>query len=103
MFFKLLTSLLALTSVHGARPITLNLYNKAPSLPPQTSSFECFECKMAVNYLSHVDYTEIGKDFCKTLPKEHYDTCEFYVEKYAPDINDYLNDTDSICGDIYMC
>jgi hypothetical protein len=101
MFLKLLTSFLALASVQGARPITLNLY-QAPPLPPQ-SSFECFECKMTVNYLSHIDYTKVGKEFCETLPKEHYDTCEFYVEKYAPDINAYLNDTDSLCREIDLC
>ena len=101
MFLKLLTSFLALVSVHGARPIKFNPH-QAPPLPPQ-SSFECFECKMTVNYLSHIDYTKVGKDFCETLPKEHYDTCEFYVEKYAPDINAYLNDTDSLCRDIDMC
>ena len=101
MFLKLLTSSLALTAVQGARLITLNLY-QAPPLPPQTP-YECFECKMTVNYLSHIDYTKIGKEFCETLPKEHYDTCEFYVEKYAPEITVYLNDTDSLCREIDLC
>ena len=104
MLLKLLTTiLLTFTPAHARHPhFTMNVY-QSPSTFTETDTFKCFECKLTMNYLRHIDYTQIGNEFCETLPKEHYETCEYYVNKYASDINSYMNDTDSLCSDIDMC